>query len=146
MGLIQTLRSQNVYFDANIFIYLLEGSDNYSQSLSDITSLIANNQISVVCSDLVYTEMLPYHAKRNNHKAIAHIIDFLDNFQIVRLSREIAIHAGILRGETGMKTPDALHVATAINQQCDIFLTNDARVYTPHNMQCVLLSDFSDDK
>ena len=25
-----------------------------------------------------------------------------------------------LRGEAGMKTPDALHVATAINQQCDI--------------------------
>jgi predicted nucleic acid-binding protein len=54
------------------------------------------------------------------------------------------INAGILRGETGMKTPDALHVATAINQQCDIFLTNDARVHTPHNMQCVLLSDFAD--
>ena len=146
MGLIQTLSSQNVYFDANIFIYLLEGNDSYSQALSDITSLIANNQVNVVCSDLVYTEMLPHHAKRNNHKAIEHIIDFLNHFKIVRISREIAIHAGVLRGETGMKTPDALHVATAINQQCDIFLTNDAGIHTPSNMQRVLLSDFCDGK
>lgn len=40
-----------------------------------------------------------------------------------------------------MKTPDALHVATAINQQCSIFLTNDSGIRVPTAMRPILLSD-----
>jgi predicted nucleic acid-binding protein len=142
MGLIKILKENDVYFDANIFIYLLEGNDNYNKALNDIRTLIANDQIRICSCDLIYTEILPYHAKQKNQGAIEHIISFLDNFEIVRISKEITIHAGILRGETGMKTPDALHVATAINQGCSLFLTNDAGVRVPKNMQRVLLSEF----
>ncbi|MEL6722073.1 MAG: type II toxin-antitoxin system VapC family toxin [Pseudomonadota bacterium] len=142
MELIEILKENDVYFDTNIFIYLLEGNETYIEALDDIRRLITINQIRVFSSDLIYTEILPYHARQNNQEAIEYIIDFLDNFEIVRISKNVAIHAGILRGETGMKTPDALHIATAMNEGCNLFLTNDAGISVPDNMQRILLSDF----
>ncbi len=146
MGLIEILKENDVYFDAIIFIYLLDGNEAYSTALDDIRKHIATDQVRVFSCNLIYTEILPYHAKQNNQGAIEHIIRFLDNFDIVRISKDITIHAGILRGETGMKTPDALHVATAINQsinqRCSLFLTNNAGIRVPKNMQRILLSDF----
>jgi len=142
MGLRETLKNKRIYFDTNIFIYLLEGNVSYIKALNDIKSILANNQATIFSCDLAHTEILPYHAKYNNQRAIQHIVQFLDNFEILRISKEIAIHAGILRGELGMKTPDALHVATALNQNCHIFLTNDAGIRVPeHRIQRILLSE-----
>lgn len=58
------------------------------------------------------------------------------------MSGDILIQAGILRGKTGMKTPDAIHVATAIASKCKIFLTNDRRIKMPKGLDKVLLSDY----
>ena len=99
-----------MYFDTNIFIYLLEGNENFQNALSDLDELMANEAIKVTSCDLVYTE----------------------------------IHAGVLRGETGIKTPDALHVASTIQNDADIFLTNDTGIHTPESIRRVLLSDYSD--
>ncbi|MEM6405427.1 MAG: PIN domain-containing protein [Pseudomonadota bacterium] len=86
MELIEILKENDVYFDTNIFIYLLEGNETYIEALDDIRRLITINQIRVFSSDLIYTEILPYHARQNNQEAIEYIIDFLDNFEIVRIS------------------------------------------------------------
>lgn len=142
MGLKNALQNKNVYFDTNIFIYLLEGYKEYSALLSGIQALIENNQISVFSSDLVYTELLPPHAKLGNKKAIEQTIEFVSTFNVATISKEIFIHAGILRGETNMKAPDAIHVATAMASDCEVFLTNDKDIQTPKWIEKVLLSDY----
>lgn len=138
MGLKNILRDKRVYFDTNIFIYLLEGSEHFQDALSDLEALIANEVIKIVSCDLVYTEILPCHAGKSDKEAIEHIVEFLNAFEIFRISRQTAIQAGILRGETGMKTPDALHVASAIQNDAEIFLTNDAGICTPASIRRVL--------
>ena len=42
-----------------------------------------------------------------------------------------------------MKTPDALHVASAIQNNAEIFLTNDAGIRTPASIRRVLFADYS---
>ena len=72
------------------------------------------------------------------------LIDFLGEstaFTIVPMHHETFIRAGILRGEAGMKTPDALHVASTIRAECDIFLTNDKGIQTPQGLEKVIFSD-----
>lgn len=59
MGLKNILRDKRVYFDTNIFIYLLEGSEQFQDALSDLEALIANEAIKITSCDLVYTEILP---------------------------------------------------------------------------------------
>ena len=56
MGLKNILRDKRVYFDTNIFIYLLEGSEHFQDALSDLEALIANEAIKIASCDLVYTE------------------------------------------------------------------------------------------
>ena len=143
MGLKNILRDKRVYFDTNIFIYLLEGSEQFQDALSDLEALIANEAIKITSCDLVYTEILPCHARKPDKEAIEHIVEFLNAFEIFRISRETAIQAGILRGETGMKTPDALHVASAIQNDAEIFLTNDVGIRTPASIRRVLFADYS---
>jgi predicted nucleic acid-binding protein len=36
--------------------------------------------------------------------------------------------AADLRAQLGFKTPDALHLAAAVEAACDVFLTNDAQL------------------
>jgi predicted nucleic acid-binding protein len=62
-------------------------------------------------------------------------------FELRSVTKEICIQAGILRGRTGMKTPDAIHVASAIAAGCDAFLTNDTRVRLPDRMERILFSN-----
>ena len=86
MGLKDILRDKRVYFDTNIFIYLLEGSEHFQDALSDLEALIANKAIKVASCDLVYTELLPFHAGKPDKAAIEHIVEFLNAFEISRIS------------------------------------------------------------
>ena len=51
---------------------------------------------------------------------------FSDYFPLLQpLSRSILREAANFRGTTGLKTPDAIHGATALASRCDLLLTND---------------------
>lgn len=143
MGLKDIIRNKRVYFDANILIYLLEGTREFQGPISEIEDLMKTEEIHIVSGDLIYTEMLPIHARRQDEAAMKHIIKFLDRLEVMSISKQITIQAGILRGELGMKTPDALHVVSAMNGKCDIFLTNDAGIRVPEGMQRILISDYA---
>lgn len=138
-----TLMGKRVYFDTNIFIYILEGNSILETAINDLRDLILEENITVTSCDLTYTELLPFHARKKDYHAIEHIIEFIGKFEISPITKQAFIHAGILRGETGMKTPDALHVVSAIQNGSEVFLTNDAGIKTPSSMERVLISDFS---
>jgi len=142
MGLKEALRGKRVYFDTNIFIYLLEGNKSFENPISCIRELIEDEDIFIVSCDLTYTEMLPIHARNEDEAAMNHILKFLSEFEMVGLSRKLMIQAGILRGELGMKTPDTIHVVSAIESECDVFLTNDDGIRVPKGMQRIIISDY----
>lgn len=142
MGLRKILEGKRVYFDANIFIYLLEGNEVFEPAVSVLRDLIAEEQITVTSSDLVYTEVLAHKRLVGDTAAIEHIIGFIGNFEIHRVTEEVAIHAGILRGETGMKAPDALHVAGAIHNGSEVVLTNDGGIKTPNGIQRIVIGEY----
>jgi predicted nucleic acid-binding protein len=48
--------------------------------------------------------------------------------EILPLSRDVLEKATELRAMYHFKTPDAIHLATAIINQCDVFLTNDKKL------------------
>ena len=144
MGLKSALENKKVYFDSNIFIYLLEGSKEFSELLLDIRTLVESRSINVFSSSLVYTELIPPHAKQENFEGISSTINFLNLFNLITPSGKILIHAGMIRGSTAMKTPDAIHVATAMASGCDLFLSNDKNIRMPESLEKVLLADYLD--
>ena len=78
------------------------------------------------------------------HKELTNeLVDFLENSQasnLLPINKKILIEAGKIRGQTRMQTPDAIHVATAVYLNCDVFLTNDKRIKVFGNTKKVIFS------
>ena len=64
----------------------------------------------------------------NDEKLLAAYERFFDTdrLEIVEISSEVIVAATALRARYGFKTPDAIHLASAIEEKVDLFLTGDA--------------------
>ena len=145
MGLINTLREQSVYFDTNIIIYLVEGFSNYQSALDDIHQLFSEDDIEAVTSELTFCEVLVKPFKIQSVQGITLYQTFLEEsgvFKLIPVSRDILIKTASVEANTSMKTPDAIHVATALDTHCDLLLTNDQHIKTLNGLKKVLLSDY----
>ena len=56
-------------------------------------------------------------------------------------SYQVFEDAARLRAETGLKTPDALHAATALRASCALFITNDTDFRRVQGLPIVILDD-----
>lgn len=145
MGLIEALRGRSVYFDANIFIYYLENEPTYAPVIGNALQALTLGEFRAMTSHLTLAELLPPLAKENKTDLIAQSLEFIRDtglFTLYPAGEEVCIQAGILRGTVGMKTPDAIHVATAALQRADVFLTNDRGIRLPKSIQGLILADF----
>ena len=61
--------------------------------------------------------------------------------QLVATTRQIWEDTARLRAETGLKTPDALHGATALRAGCALFITNDTDYRRVDGLPVVVLDD-----
>jgi predicted nucleic acid-binding protein len=143
MGLRQTLKGKRVYFDANIFIYLLEGFSNLETSLEDIRESIAHQEADIFTSELTLCEVLVPTFRAEKTKLLQlyrHFIEGSGAFSLLPTSRETYIRASLFRAQFGLKTPDAIHVASALEADCSVFLSNDKDLRLPKGMALVSLN------
>ncbi len=71
MGLRDKLRGKRVYFDANIFIYLMEGFASLAHDLNEIRDSIAHGESSICTSELTLCEVLVPAFRANNTSLLA---------------------------------------------------------------------------
>lgn len=116
---------RKIYLDSCIAIYLVEEHPSYAAS---IENMLAERDGIVCYSPLTELEclVLPLRLKRTD------LLDKFRRFFSLNLKLEMpdAIYqeATRLRAEFGIKTPDALHLATARFHNCTEFWTNDDRL------------------
>lgn len=72
--------------------------------------------------------MHPYRS--NDAAAIADFDDFFRNrlVAVLTVDRAVCDRAARIRAAFPFKTPDALHLAAAVEAGCDVFLTNDQQL------------------
>jgi len=58
MGLVETLKGNRVYFDTNIFIYIIEGSLQYQTIINELTKSIIQKDFESYTSYITLTEIL----------------------------------------------------------------------------------------
>lgn len=138
-----------VYFDTNIFIYLIEAGahPNMQRAIKTLFAACDVGHIAPVTSQLALGEVLPLPLRQNNQQLVQTYRDFFTMpsvLEVVPISLEIIDAAAVLRAHASIKTPDALHVATALERDCTFFITNDAKIKLPVGLPItlVLLSDF----
>lgn len=116
-----------VYLDSAPVIYLLESHPVFGPR---VAAWLAANATALVSSDLTRLETLVVPVRAGDATRIA---DFEDFFRIrvaelVPFTRPLFDRATQVRAAHGFKTPDALHLAAAVEGQCDAFLTNDLQL------------------
>jgi predicted nucleic acid-binding protein len=80
-----------------------------------------------VVSSLTALEVLVKPRKDQNNDLLARYQVFLEQFQVKGIDDQVLLKAVDYR-VSGLKTPDAIHLACAQHLQCDQFWTNDYRL------------------
>ena len=115
MGTLSLPASGLVYLDANPVIYTVEKHPVYGPLLQPLWQAVQAKAIEVVSSDLVLMETLVGPFKRGDsalEKAYEQALLGTD-LHLLPLTQPILREAARLRTATRLKTPDALHAATA---------------------------------
>lgn len=130
MGGLTLPTSGLVYVDANCIIYSVEHIDPYDALLAPCWDTASPQTFQIMTSELAVMEALVRPLKTQDTVLEASFRDLLLNSSDVKLfpiTLPILERAARLRATTGgMKTPDAIHAATALDAGAAQFLTNDA--------------------
>lgn len=132
-----------VYIDATGLIYSVERVEPYRTLLEPMWREAQDGNLAIVSSPILVTEAL-VKPLRDGNTAIELQYRELFASNAVRLldaSYQVFEDAARLRAETGLKTPDALHAATALRANCTLFVTNDTDFRRVQRLPVIVLDD-----
>ncbi|MHA1584919.1 MAG: type II toxin-antitoxin system VapC family toxin [Promethearchaeota archaeon] len=119
--------------DTNIFLAIRNKEPNYlnCKKIIDIIQLKQYNsdgniKYEGILSTIVVAEILVGFYKKKQFMQSKDLINNLVNiYKIIPVTLEISNGAAKLRGELGIKLPDAIIAMTNQQEKVDIFITND---------------------
>lgn len=121
------LAKSSIYLDSYLAIYLVEENAAFVGKLE--AALAANADADFCISPLTEMECLILPLRLQNDLLIAKFENWFRTIESVPMESQVFHRAAKLRADFGsLKTPDALHLATAIHHNCDEFWTNDNRL------------------
>ena len=144
MGIIKKLKSKTVFMDTAPLIYYIEENRNYSPILNKLFLANSKGDFLFQTSVITLLEVLVYPMRANEQQLVEEYQNILCNstsIDIIDLTIEIAIKAASLRAKYGLKTPDSIQVATALNASSDYFLTNDIRLKAISEIEILILDE-----
>jgi predicted nucleic acid-binding protein len=116
-----------LYLDTPPVIYTVEQVRGYAAAVDNTLSAPG---IVLVASDLTRMECRVKPLRDGDTDLLKDYDEFFQNAvaEIIPLTREVIDRATEIRARYGFRTPDAIHLATAVVSGCDAFLTNDHRL------------------
>lgn len=144
MGSLNLPSPGEVYFDAQCVIYTVERHQVYAPLLDPVWRAVQAKQLTVVSSELTILEALVGPIK---HRDAARLQAFDNLFsssslRLVPITPIILRRAAQLRAAlTRLRTPDAIHAATALEAGAALFVTNDLGFRNVPGLPVVVLQD-----
>jgi uncharacterized protein len=113
------------YLDACCFIYVTEGAPAWRAAVeARLRTLPATS--GLVTSRISRLECRSKPMRDRDAVLLARYDTSFANARIVEVTAAIIERATELRARYGFRSPDAIHLATAIDARVDVFLTGDA--------------------
>lgn len=122
---------KTVALDTSIWIYHIQKDPDYFYITYQLFKQLEKPHSKIVFSVLGLTELLTGPKKLGDEALVNSYLDILsqhDNLAIINVDRIIAEEAAELRARYNLRTPDAIHLATAIVERAEVFITNDTRL------------------
>ena len=121
MGSLVLPTSGRVYVDANTIIYRVERVEPYLSRTALLWDSLRNRQIDVCTSELSFLEVVVKPLRLQDdmlYGLFQRILYDVIGFATLPISLAILARAAQLRASTSLKTPDAIHAATALEAGC----------------------------
>ena len=146
-GMTERVGSSTLYFDANVFIFAVEGSDDIARRLRTLFELLKSNINLAVTSELTLAEVLP-RADPIRRRNYLELIVYTGLFDLYPVTRDILMETSDYRRIASAsksdaskpyasmpKLPDAIHVVTAVRAGCDKMLSFDRALKLPEGVR-----------
>ncbi|MBI1853415.1 MAG: PIN domain-containing protein [Planctomycetes bacterium] len=120
-----------IYLDACCIICLVEAAEPFRGALvAKLSALRSDPEARIATSLLSRLECRIRPLRRNDQASLAAYESFFgaERLALVPLSPAVIDRATEIRARYGFKTPDALHLATAVEGAADVFLTGDSNL------------------
>lgn len=135
--------------DASCLIGIIAGDPAFA-ALRSLLRAVNEDRVTLVESTAILTEVLPTHPHGDLAKRRI-IQDLLESprTELVDVTVVVARRAAELRVEHGLKTWDAIHLATGIVSSVDVVFVRDSKFPTGHTVDGVYVSspyDIDEDK
>jgi len=121
-----------IFFDTNIFIYLLEDFGDRAVRVRQILERMSVRRDELLTSTLTLAEVLVKPLAAGDIALAERYEKLLSGpgISVLPFDRACARIYAQLRKDKSLKAPDVLQLACAANARCDMFITNDDRLTT----------------
>jgi predicted nucleic acid-binding protein len=143
MGSLSVPASGLVYLDTNPVIYSVEKHPTYWPLLEPVWQAAKAGTVEIVSSDLTLLETLIGPIKSNDSALASAYEQLFQQAQtrLLPITHAVLREAARLRATTKLKTPDAVHLATARTASCVLFITNDGGFRAVAGLPLAILDD-----
>ena len=144
MGSVALPTAGLICVDANVVIYSVKKHPRYSLLLRPLWAAETAGQARVLVSELALLETLVAPYRANDQELAANYEDFLllPGIEPAPITSAVLRSAARLRSQLPrLRSPDAIHAATALERGVGSFVTNDVGFRTIPGLNVVVLDD-----
>lgn len=122
------MNGTRVCIDTNVFLNVLNKEKAYLSYSREVLLAISRGDLEAIIPTLVISEVLTgfYIEKRkaDAEEFLAAIVTH-EHMKVIPLSMDIAVSSAKVGAKTGLKLPDAMILATAIENRTNYIVSND---------------------
>lgn len=116
-----------IFFDAMMFVYLLEDNQEFSPAVRKVLERCYEREDTLLTSALAVGELMAGWKGAPAARTAPDVLKEM-GFAFVPFDEGSMATFARLRSEMGLKAPDAIHLACAAAAKTDMFLTNDRQL------------------
>ena len=125
-------------------IAFVEATPLFTERVQPFFEALEQAEFKVLTSTLTITEALVKPVRQGQLDKIAVFKEVLErHIDVVPATTQIAELAARLRAAHNLQTPDAIQIATALDQKADFLLTNDAKLSRLPQPHVLVLADLA---
>jgi len=134
-----------VGLDTAPLIYFIEDVAPYADLLEPVFELLGSHRLHAVTSTITLAEVLAKPLAEKKYGLVDEIKFTLKSFStltVFAIDEKLAEVAALVRARHGIRLPDAIQIAAAIQGEATLFLTNDKRLKKIDAFEVLVPSEF----